>query len=131
MAFLDKVTQIAKTVGEKTGDAVETGRISLKIAQEEGRMKDAKLRLGELMFQAVKDGAELSAEAMAVCREILAMEENIAALEAEKDAVNAPQEAAAPESTAPEAEPEKTCPACRTAVPADAKFCGNCGHKFE
>ena len=139
MAFLDKMGKIAKTVGEKTGDAVEIGRINLKINQVEGKIKDAKQELGSLMYLLYRNGRTLPEDAALICQQIRALEETIAQLEADKAAVTADREepdwelaepvAVEPETPAGTAG-EQVCPECGSHEEAGAKFCGNCGHPF-
>ena len=150
MDFLDKMGKLAKTVGEKTGDAVEIGKINLKINQAEGKIKDAKQDLGDLMYLLYRNGRTLPEDAAAICQEIKSLEETIAGLEADKAAVKEPAkeepeaeeapvekkeelpgEEAREVATEETSEGQRVCPECGKEVEPEARFCGNCGCRFE
>lgn len=58
MAFLDKLSTIAKSVGEKTEDAIEIAKISAKIASERSTMNDLFKQLGEAYYAQRTNGGE-------------------------------------------------------------------------
>ena len=112
MAFLDKVGKLAKAAAEKTGDAVEVGKLTVKIRSEKGKIEDCMQSIGAYYYDQYKNGAELPAEVAAFCSEISEREATIAALEEEKAAVGAdveeePAEAAAEEVSAEEVPAEE------------------------
>ncbi|MCR5607679.1 MAG: hypothetical protein K6G26_01285 [Lachnospiraceae bacterium] len=51
MAFFDKIGDIAKTVGEKTGDAIETSKIQLKIRNEKSEIEKNYKLIGEYFYK--------------------------------------------------------------------------------
>lgn len=81
MAFLDKLQEVAKTigdktsetmkvVGDKTNDAVEYAKQKNKINQEKNAISDIKKQMGELVWKQYHEGAECSEELKTLCESI-------------------------------------------------------------
>lgn len=87
MAFLDKVQQAAKVVGEKAGDAVEITKIEAKIMGEKKSMNENLQKLGQYYYDKYIAGTVLDAEAEEICREVTSNKSNIEGYEAEKQRV--------------------------------------------
>ena len=47
MAFFDKLNQVAKNIGDKTSDAIETTRLNSKIAAEKLAANEELLKIGQ------------------------------------------------------------------------------------
>ncbi len=78
MAFLDKLQEVAKTVGEKTSetmkvvgdktnDAVETTKRKAKISQEKSAILDVKKQIGELVWNKYSEGEQMPEDIEALC----------------------------------------------------------------
>lgn len=87
MAFLDKVQQAARTVGDKASDAVEITKLESKIHGEKKTMNEALQKIGEVYFEKYLAGEELDAEVIEFCETIKAAKSNIEGYEAEKQRV--------------------------------------------
>lgn len=55
----DKAASTAKKVGNKSSDLVETGRFKMQISQIEGDIKKIKGEIGEVVYDAYKNGLDL------------------------------------------------------------------------
>ncbi|HPE16381.1 MAG TPA: zinc ribbon domain-containing protein [Oscillospiraceae bacterium] len=127
MAFLDKLNDIAKNIGDKTSDAIETTKLMAKISSEKSAISDLTKKIGEYYCARRAAGETLEAEAEALYAQIVEHEHVIAQTRAEMDRVKAEGAAAAPAAAAA----GKTCPSCGAALAAGARFCGECGTKID
>ncbi|MCR4771175.1 MAG: zinc ribbon domain-containing protein [Oscillospiraceae bacterium] len=125
MAFFDKLNGIAQSVGEKTSNAIESGKLSLKINGEEKKIAAAVVKLGELFLARLDAGEAADEETMAVYSEIIGCREVIAATQEELENLKAAKESGAESRTVEEG--TKFCTACGAKVSADARFCPECG----
>ena len=87
MAFLDKVSQVAKNVGEKAGDAVEITKLEAKIFSEKKAMNEVLQKIGQIYYEKHLAGEELDADVVELCGEVTAKKSAIDGYEAEKQRV--------------------------------------------
>jgi membrane protease subunit (stomatin/prohibitin family) len=140
MAFLDKLGDIAKNIGDKATDAIETTKLNSKIGSEKTAIAECMRQIGEYYYGKHRAGeaddpgaAELFAAIDGHNRTIEETRAEIARIQAENEAqaAQATQAAAVP-TAAPAAETEGTaCPSCGTSNPSGTKFCVECGGKIE
>ena len=90
MAFLDKLSNVAKGAADKASDLVEITKLNGKIAMERDKIKNAKKAIGEHYYGKFQEGTMLDAEVAPQCEIIVAaelaikeLEEQIAAVKAE------------------------------------------------
>jgi len=153
MSFLKKLGETAKntasTIGSKSANLVETGKLKLAKSQLESKISDKKLEIGSLVYAAYKAGVDPDSEQLqAKFQEIEGLEEQIKEIEAqleqpkESAAPPAPPSAqpatpppfnAAPPSTPPPfpQEPPAAPPPMPAAEAPTAKFCSDCGTALE
>ncbi|NCB42943.1 MAG: hypothetical protein EOM59_10035 [Clostridia bacterium] len=87
MAFLDKLSSIAKDVTEKAGEAVEITKLKAKVNKEKSAIEDSLKKIGEYYLEKCNAG-EISDEAVkAFCAEIAEKNKNIEDLMAQIAAV--------------------------------------------
>lgn len=100
MAFLDKLQEVAKTVGEKTSEtmkvvgdktseAVEVTKLKAKISQEKSAVLDVKKQIGELVWNKYSEGEQMPEEISALCVSIKAHMDVIAQTESDIENVKA------------------------------------------
>ncbi|MBQ8590762.1 MAG: hypothetical protein IJ486_09975 [Firmicutes bacterium] len=83
MAFLDKMSDFGKTVAKKSGEAMDTAKIKLKISDHKSQIKEYKIQIGNNVYVSIDAGAELDMEALKdLCAKIKEEEAAIAELEA-------------------------------------------------
>ncbi len=87
MAFLDKLSDLGKSVAQKSGEFVETSKISMDIKKKERDAKTLKFELGKYIYQQFKSGQEIDEKVKAICSEIDTVYAEIALLEKEKENV--------------------------------------------
>ncbi len=92
MAFLDKLSDIGKSVAQKSGEFVETGKITMEIKKKERDAKTLKFELGKYIYQQFKSGHEIDDKVKAICSEIDVVYADIAALEKEKERVGSEED---------------------------------------
>lgn len=134
MAFFDKLSQAAKTIGDRAGDAVETGKHNAKIMSEKNALAKDMEKIGEFYYAIFAAGGEVAPEAAELFQNAKAHCDAIAAAQAEIERIKAENAApapAAPEAPAAAAPVESVCPECGTALAAEVNFCPHCGHKRE
>ena len=56
MAFLDKLGDIARGIGDKTGDAIETAKLNGKIKTEQTAIAECMRQIGEIIYGKHKAG---------------------------------------------------------------------------
>ena len=83
MAFLDKVSDFGKTVAKKSGEAVDTAKIKLKISDRRSQIKEYKVQMGTGIYDAFEADEEVNLEELKVLYQKIKEEEAaIAELEA-------------------------------------------------
>lgn len=129
MAFLDKLTELAKNVsdktvevakivGDKTGDMIEIGKLNAQISSANGSIEDLKTRLGDHYWNLFLNGETLDEDALVLCNTIKDYTEEIENIRAELAKYKA-------------AEDKKlVCASCGEENSADASFCKACGAKL-
>lgn len=131
MAFFDKLNQVAKNIGDKTNDAIETTKLNSKINAERSAAGEELKKIGEFYYSLFAASGEAAPEVLEFCQSAKARYDAAAAARAEIERIKAENEAekAAP---APVAAPAGiACPACGVANGAGTKFCQNCGTRLE
>ena len=129
MAFKDLLTNFATTVGGRANNAIENGKLGLKINGEERKIAEYTLHIGDLIVEKLDAGEAFDDEIAALYASIQASRDVIAAARAEIE-VNK-QELEALKKAAAEPPEDPVCPACGTLLSADANFCPQCGAKVE
>jgi hypothetical protein len=135
MSFLKKLGESAKstasTIGAKSANLVETGKLKLAKSQLESKIDNKKQEIGDIVYTAYKEGAEPDREQLqAKFDEIAGFEGQIMEIEVQ---LAQPKEAAAPEAqpreaASPAPQPaSKFCSNCGNPVGEGQKFCQNCG----
>lgn len=145
MSFFKKLGETAlntaNSIGAKSADLVEMGKLKLAKSQLEGKIKDSKTDIGHLVYEAYKNGLEPDSAALqAKFSEISDMESQIKGIDEklDQDKEKAPvQQASTPSQQASTPPPQpaspgssKFCSNCGTALGADAVFCNNCGTRM-
>ena len=130
MAFFDKLNQVAKNIGDKTNDAIETTKLSSKISAEKSAAAEDMKKIGEHYYNLFAAGGEVAPEVLEFCQSAKAHYDAAAAAQAEIERIKAENEAE--KSPAPIAAPAgNACPSCGASNAPNTKFCQSCGAKLE
>lgn len=70
MAFLDKMSNIAKNVGDKAGDAIEITKLNAKISGEKKAIEEVLVKIGNLYYDKYTQGQATDPEAAQFMAEI-------------------------------------------------------------
>lgn len=87
MAILDKVKEVGNQVARKSGEMVETGKLSYNISKKEKEIRSSEFRIGTLVYNQYKEGQTFSDDIVDLCRQIDEEYIEKARLENEKEAV--------------------------------------------
>lgn len=157
MALIDKLSKIAKSVGDeavnaakKSGELIEITKLNHAISAEEDKISAILPKMGTICYQRYKNGENIDPELLNYCKKIDDIKAGIATLKEKILEVRnvkicagcgtelAPEivfcskcgakQEAAPETTA--VEEMKTCPQCAARVPLNSTFCTSCGNKM-
>lgn len=135
MAFLDKINQVAKNIGDKTGDAIETTKLNNKIRTERTAATEDFKKIGEYYYNLFVAGNETAPEILEYCQSAKAHFDAAAEAQAEIDSIKAANEApatpVAPAPSAPVTPSGIACPSCGTMNGDGTRFCKNCGTNLE
>jgi len=130
--FFDKVGGLAKNLGNKASDSIETTKLNSKIKAEKTAIAQLQQKIGEYycqLHQAGQPGDPGAAEWLAAVdghiAAIAELQAEIARIQAESPAPQAAAAAPVPDSQ------DVPCRACGHENPAGTKFCGGCGAKLE
>ena len=138
MAFFDKLNQVAKNLGDKTTDAIETTKLNTKIHTERNAAETELKKIGEYYYNVYVSGGSVAMEVLEFCENAKAHYDAIEGAQAGIQQIKAENEtvkAATPVYTAPAA-PEAVpagivCSACGAVNAEGTKFCFECGNKLE
>ena len=121
MAFFDKLNQVAKNIGDRTTDAIETTKLNSKIASEKLAANEELLKIGRHYYDLYLAG-EADEAILESCQAAKSHLDTADQLQAEIDRIKA-------ESTAPAG--SITCPGCGASLPPGTRFCSGCGSRME
>ena len=129
MAFFDKLNAVAKNLGEKAGDAIETTKLTAKISSERKLAEDELKKIGEYYYNIYLSGGDSDEGILGFCEEAKKHYDIIGEYEAELEKLknddnkeDIPQE---------EVISDIVCPSCKQTNAPGTKFCSNCGMKLE
>lgn len=132
MAFLDKLSDFAKNAISDAEDLVETTKLSGRINEEQKKINRIKLQIGQYIWEQYAAGVEsIPQGALDLCRQIDQVNEEIANLTMQINAIKSPPSPAnvAPMPTPPEKIPSAfgNCFSCGAPLREGEKFCSACG----
>ncbi len=147
MSFFKKLTDTAKstanTLSSKSQELYTTGRLKIEQTQIEGKIKEKKTQLGDLVYKAYASGQEPGSAATAVCEEIRDLEKQVAELDqkmqeeqAQGQQAPGPQAAGEQQPLPRQDSPQQSatagvnCPRCGAMVTPEGKFCPGCGNQL-
>ena len=147
MALFDKLNQVAKNLGDKTTDAIETTKLNTKIHTERNAAAEEFKKIGEYYYNVYISGGNVAPEVMEFCQRAKAHSDEIEAAQAGIEQIKidneVPKTMAAPvqqygtamaEAPVMESTPTGTgytCTACGAVNAEGTKFCFECGNKLE
>lgn len=127
MDFINKLGGFAKSMGSKTNDLLEIGRLNSRIHAEEDAIDQHKFDLGDYMWEKFQSGVVLDERASVICTAIRERENAIHAMREEIATIKSTQDAPPRQEPRQPAAAAETCPVCGGEVAAGCKFCGDCG----
>ena len=119
MAFFDKLNDLAKNIGEKTSEAIETGKLNNKINAARNAAGEHMKKIGELYYGKYAAGEAVDPAILEYCAAIDAQNQLAAEAQAEIGRIKAENEAAkAPEPMASATPMAAACGAAAMACPS-------------
>ena len=136
MAFFDKLNQVAKNLGDKTSDVIETTRLNGKLASEKLAANEELLKIGQFYYDRYLMG-QAEADIIGYCEAAKAHLDTADQIQADIDRLSAPSQnvqATYQQSSQPayQAQPQGIfCTNCGASLPAGTRFCNSCGNRIE
>jgi len=135
MSFFKKLGETMKdtasTIGSKSMDIVETGKLKLQRTQLETNIKDKKIEIGDLIYTAHKQTTTVDLDVLKAIFDImLGLENQITAIDEKlhKEEVQTSPQPSCPEDIHDSSIPSVVfCLKCGQVLPNGAKFCTRCG----
>lgn len=87
MAFLDKLSDIGKSVAQKSGELAESSKLIMNIKKKEKEIRTSKFEIGKYVYQQYKNGHIFDEKIQTLCEDIDKTYAEIADLEAERESV--------------------------------------------
>ncbi|MDR3238922.1 MAG: zinc ribbon domain-containing protein [Clostridiales bacterium] len=141
MAFLDKLGDFARNIGDKANDVIEVTKLNSKISSEKNAITECMWRIGEYYYKKHQAGeaddsgaAELYAVIDGHNKTIADIQAEIARIQAESAAQAQAAQSNQATFAIPLAAPVAkgiTCPSCGKVNMPGTKFCFECGCKLE
>ena len=139
MAIFDKLGGIAKNIGDKTTDAIETTKLNSKINGEKNAIAECMRKIGEHYYTKYQSGEAIDPALAELFTAIDGHNQNITAAQGEIERIKTDAAAPAPAApafaaAAPAAAPAAAgiaCPSCGKDNAPGTKFCNQCGAKVE
>ena len=131
MAFLDKINQVAKNIGDKTNDAIENTKLSQKINSEKAAAGEDFKRIGEYYYNVYLSGGEVAPEVLEFCQNVKLHLDSAAAAQMEIERNKAEGAQTMQAAPAQGAQGGGFCQNCGTPLAPGTKFCQGCGMKIE
>lgn len=131
MAFLDKVNQMAKNLGEKTSDVIETTKLTAKISAEKSAANTELTKIGEFYYKKFLAGEEVATEILEFCNAAKTHYDNIAAARVEIENIKNDNASAETSQDASQNAGGTFCTSCGEQVADDVNFCPSCGNKIQ
>ena len=122
-----KANSLAKDAASKANTAIENGKLSLKINNEEKKIDEFTLNIGELILDQLDGGETFDDEIMALYSSIQAARDVITAARAD---IEANRQSAGPADEEADDGPA-VCESCGMPLTENANYCANCGAKVE
>lgn len=137
MSFFKKLTETvidtATSVGNKSADLMETGKLKVQRNQIEGAIKDKKTDIGGIVYLAYKHGGPTEESVLStIFAEISYLENQLNDIDMKLEGIGEKKEEVQPPTEQPEppetsAESRIFCANCGQELSPGAKFCKNCG----
>ena len=137
MSFFKKlgetVIETATTVGNKSADLVEQGKLKVQKNQLEGSIKEKKYEIGKLLYDAYKQGTSRDETTLAaIFSEIADLENQILVIDEKFEKVGVKKDQPQATQVVQEAEEKPVegklfCASCGQELTPGAKFCKTCG----
>ena len=123
----ETVMDTANSIGAKSADLVETGKLKLQRSQLETAIKDKKTEIGNLIYLSHKQNIPPDEVSLTeALNGIQDLENQIAAVDEKLRREEAPAAQTFSSST-PEPSGKFFCSQCGQELPAGTKFCNSCG----
>lgn len=136
MAFFDKLNDLARNIGDKASDAMETTKLNAKSSSERTAAGEDLKKIGEYYYNLFLESGEAVPEILEYCQSAKAHYDAAEEAKAEIERIRAANAAAAAatQSSVQAAAPTTggaVCASCGAENAAGTRFCQNCGNQLE
>ena len=111
MGIFGKLSDLANAASEKTGSAIELGKLNLRLNGEEKKVSEATHKIGECLLRSLEAGQEYDEAIMSLYEDIKLSQDIILSIKEEIAALSG----------------LVLCPNCQAENPKGSKFCQSCG----
>ena len=132
MALFGKLNQMAKNLGDRTSDVIETTKLNSKLAAERLAANEELLKIGQFYYDRFLAG-QAEEGILEFCQNAKMRLDAADQLQAEIDRIKSDNgtPAAAPVAPAAPASGVMYCPNCGNQLAVGTKFCNQCGNRLE
>ena len=136
------MSYVAYATAKKSGELVETTKLNVNISGEEREIANLYTALGEKCYRLYTENTSLPDETAGICEQISQrlsvvseLKQKLSDLKNQNQVNNQPptqhQVQNQIQIRSQNQDTDIACPSCGTALPADAKFCDNCGNNMQ
>ena len=87
MALLDKLTDLGKSVAQKSGEIAESSKLSMSIKKKEKEIRLFQLEIGKYVYEQYKNEQAFDEKIIGICASIDGAYEEIVKLEEERQSI--------------------------------------------
>lgn len=130
MDLFNKLSGIAKNIGGKANEVVESTKLSVKISGEKDKVLENQRKIGEYYYQKLVGTPGVDADVKEYFDAITQSQADIAEYEKQKDEEAQKNAGSIFDTGAEEAPKEIICPNCGAKNDPQNQYCYNCGAKL-
>lgn len=131
MPLFEKLGEVAKNIGDRTSDAIETTKLNNKINGEKSAAEAELKKIGAFYYEQYTNSGDVAPEVLEYCQVAKAHYDAVLEAQAEINRIKSENQTERIVPVAQAAPVDMKCPNCGTINAPGTKFCSECGKKME